>query len=134
MNSNGGPERLIAQMKSLNGTSDGFQITSRLKSCRKVLLLEFRSFKKFINETSGMAGLKRTGEFYFNFPESGFTGIACFNGSYFSLRTDPANDHVTIDIFLSDKLLNNINLCEELYRNTVSFFESSVMEECYQSL
>jgi S-adenosylmethionine/arginine decarboxylase-like enzyme len=134
MNYNGGPERLIAQMKQMTGISDGFQITSRLKTSRQELLLEFRPFKEFVNEASGVAGLKRSGEFYFNFADSGFTGIVCFNGSYYSLHTHPAGELIYVDIFMSDKVLNNINIGEVLYRNSIHFFNSFVMEVNYQSL
>jgi S-adenosylmethionine decarboxylase len=134
MKYNAGPERLIAQMKQMTGTSDGFQITSSLKTARRELLLEFRPFKEFINDASAVAGLKRSGEFYFNFIDGGFTGIVCFHGSFYSLHTDLNRELVGVDIFMSDKLLNNINIGENLYRSTIHFFSSMVMEESYQSL
>jgi S-adenosylmethionine/arginine decarboxylase-like enzyme len=134
MNHNAGPERLIAQMKELNSNSNGFLITSTLKSTKLNLLLEFRTFKLFINEITSAVGLKRTGEFYFNFAESGFTGIVCFQGSHLSLRTAPPTAEVTFDLFLSDRVLNNINLSEELYRKTATFFCSEVVRESYEAV
>jgi S-adenosylmethionine/arginine decarboxylase-like enzyme len=134
MQYNTGPEKLIAKMKNLNGCTDGFQIVSTVKSNRKLLLFDFRNFKHFINDISASLGLKRSGEFYFNFADSGFTGIVCFNGSHFSLHTLPGTNQVSFDIFLSDRLLNNINVCEELYRQAVQFFDSEVVKESYAAL
>ena len=129
MNQNGGPERLIAQMKSLNGNTDGFQIVSSIKSSTLKLLTEFMPFKEFVTRESAALGLKKSGEFYFNFTKSGFTGIVCFSGSHFSLQTDPLTSLVQVEIFLSDRLLNNINISESLYRRSISFFEAAVVME-----
>ena len=129
MNHNSGPERLIAQMKSLNGNTDGFQIVSSIKSATVKLLTEFMPFKDFINHESSDLGLKKSGEFYFNFAKSGFTGIVCFNGSHFSLQTDPLTSLVQVEIFLSDRLLNNINISEDLFRKSVRFFQADIVME-----
>jgi S-adenosylmethionine/arginine decarboxylase-like enzyme len=129
MKSNGGPERLIAQMKSLNGNTEGFQIIGRFSAGQKALLMEFRPFKEFINQSSGSFGLKRSGEFYFNFAKAGFTGIVCFSGSHLSLNTDPVTDQVDFEVFLSDRLLNNINISEALYQSSLNFFQASVLSE-----
>jgi S-adenosylmethionine/arginine decarboxylase-like enzyme len=129
-----GPARLISQMKSLNGEKDGFQIISRLNCPDTALLMEFRPFKQFVNDLAARAGLKRSGEFYFNFKDSGFTGIVCFNGSHISLHTEPALNEVLLEFFLSDRLLNNINIAEDLYQETMRFLGSSVVEEAYNSL
>ena len=129
MNQNGGPERLITQMKSLNGNTDGFQIVSSIKSSNTTLLTEFRPFKAFVTLESSDLGLKKSGEFYFNFAKSGFTGIVCFNGSHFSLQTDPSTNLVQVEIFLSDRVLNNINISEDLFRKSVDFFQAAVLME-----
>lgn len=116
-------------MKSLNGNTDGFQIVSSIKSATARLLTEFRPFKEFVTEESSALGLKKSGEFYFNFAKSGFTGIVCFNGSHFSLQTDPVTRLVQVEIFLSDRLLNNINISENLFRRSVQFFQADIVME-----
>jgi S-adenosylmethionine decarboxylase len=133
MKFNHGPERLIAQMKSMHGEKDGFTINSKLRTDDTPLLVQFMPFKSFINETSGSVGLKRDGEFYFNFMSGGFTGIVCFKGSYLSLHTNPVTAEADFEIFLSDKILNNINLAEFLYRESIAFFQSRVIEQAYKS-
>ena len=127
MNQNGGPERLIAQMKSLSGTTDGFHIVSSLTTGQKPLMREFRSFKDFANLTSAKLGLKRSGEFYFNYRLGGFTGIVCFNGSHLSIQTDLVNEKVNFEIFVADRIINNINIAEELYQSSIGFFQASVL-------
>lgn len=129
MNQNGGPERLITQMKSLNGNTDGFQIVSSIKSSNTALLTEFRPFKAFVSVESAGLGLKKSGEFYFNFAKSGFTGIVCFNGSHYSLQTDTLTNLVQVEIFLSDRVLNNINISEALFRQSLEFFHAAVVME-----
>jgi S-adenosylmethionine/arginine decarboxylase-like enzyme len=134
MNHNAGPARLISEMKTLNGEKDGFQIISKLNCADEALLIEFRPFKQFMNDLASKAGLKRSGEFYFNFAGSGFTGIVCFNGSHVSLQTEPASNEVRIEFFLSDRILNNINIAENLYRGIREFLGSTVVEEAYNTL
>lgn len=129
-----GPDRLIAQMKNINGNTDGFQIVSTLKTMEKSMLVSFLPFKEFIIKAASNAGLTRHGEFYFNFPETGFTGIVCFPQSHLAVRTSPVENTLSFELFLSDRLINNINVAEHLYRSTVGFFSSDVLAEAYSSL
>ena len=131
MNHNGGPGRLIAQMKSLNNSESGFQIVSNMKAGNLRLIVDFRPFKDFVNHTAGALGLKRSGEFYFNYTQSGFIGIVCFQNSHLEIQTNPLTGIVRFESFFSDRLLNNINVAEELYRACAGFLGSAVVEEEY---
>jgi S-adenosylmethionine/arginine decarboxylase-like enzyme len=120
-------------MKTLHGIASGFQVSSSLRCNQIPLLLEFLPFKNFVTNQSPLLGLKRSGEFYFNFADSGFAGITCFNGSHISIHTTPTQNTISFDIFMSDRLLNNINITEIFYRDSIEFFRSEVIQEDYAS-
>jgi S-adenosylmethionine/arginine decarboxylase-like enzyme len=129
-----GPENLIANMKRMWPPAEGFRISSLLKSTKGALMTQFLPFKSFINEMTGAHGLSRNSEFYFNYSDSGFVGIVCFQHGYISISTRPETGEVDLDFFLSDQMLNNINATEYLYGDTVRFFESTVVTENFESL
>ena len=134
MNQLEGPQRLVAQMKSMNGTTNGFHIQSQLTVSDLKSSLTFSAFKEFLNKQAESMNLKRFGEFYFNFPESGFIGIVCFQGSHICINSRPKEKLVHFESFFSDRLLNNMNVSEHLYRQSVNFFESAILSESMESV
>jgi S-adenosylmethionine/arginine decarboxylase-like enzyme len=121
---------LISKIKTLSGTNDGTRITANLHSQKTALLMEFKSFRSFLErETTQFPELRKSAEFYHNFHGKGFAGIDCFRNSHISLRTYPGVNDIVFDLFLSNEIENNNTISHTLYRRVVSFFEARILKE-----
>jgi len=120
---------LFGQMKSFNSTADGVRIIANLHSKKTSTLVDFHAFRAFLQRQMGKYELTKSGEFYHNFPQEGFAAIDCFNRSHISVRTSPGINDVIFDLFLSNDLPDYQAMSDSIYRSTIDFFESRVIQE-----
>ena len=92
-------------------------------------LVEFGSFRTFIDDQIKAFNLSKVGEVYHNFPGGGFTAVVCLTESHLSIHTWPEQNYLTFDIFLSNYLKDNRATTEAVYRNVKEFFNANILFE-----
>lgn len=114
-------------------TLNGMRVVAKLHSRNHTVLREFRFYKEFLEKETNQSGLTiRSAEFYHNFPGLGFAGIDCFSESHISVRTFPGIHDIVFDMFLDANVPHHVQLGLDLYHKTVSFFESTVVDEAIE--
>ncbi|MCW3084012.1 MAG: S-adenosylmethionine decarboxylase [Bacteroidetes bacterium] len=88
-----------------------------LKDCKKV--------ENFLNEYILRSGLSKIGEVFYQFPDSGYTGVVCLTESHISIHTWPEFNKVTFDVFLSNYMKYNDDIAEKIHAELLSLLEAT---------
>ena len=131
---NNRPSHLVEQMKSLCRKENGFLSSVKLRARKTRFLVEFRAFQNFVKEIGQQFDLAAAGEFYFNFADSGFTGISRFDNAHLSIHSTPGINHITFEIFISDANNSNRLIAKQILEQTMAFFDSELVDENYQEI
>jgi S-adenosylmethionine decarboxylase len=111
----------------------GLHIAANLHSHSTLLLSGHLSLQNFIHERLRHYELHQVGEVYHSFPEAGYTAIIGLTESHLSIHTWPEHNYITFDIFISNHSKDNTAITEMLYRDIVSFFKATIIEEHFLS-
>jgi S-adenosylmethionine decarboxylase len=87
-----------------------------LKDCDKV--------KVFLNEAVTRLGLSQIGEIFYQFPDSGYTGVVCLTESHISIHTWPEFNRVTFDVFLSNYMKYNDDIAETIHSELLTLLHA----------
>jgi S-adenosylmethionine decarboxylase len=112
-----------------NKSVSGLHIIANLTVTDSTKLMQFESFKDFINRRIQENNLCKVGEVYHNFNTGGFTAVICLTESHLSIHTWPEINYLTFDIFLSNYLKNNRSKTERLYQCVKEFFPGKILLE-----
>ncbi len=125
------PMLLIERLRSLCRIENGIVIRGKLIGRRPEHMIEFLAFRTFVEETRKKLGLVASGEFYYNYEESGFTGISRFESGHLTITAIPDKDFINLEIFLSHHIPGNIVLAREFYHLCLEFFYAEIIEDRY---
>lgn len=88
---------------------------TRLKSCELAKNEISYVIKKF--------SLKELGSFYYQFPESGFTGVVSLVESHVAIHTWPEFGYLTLDVYLCNYSKDNTKTCKSVFDEISKFFD-----------
>ncbi|TGE29551.1 S-adenosylmethionine decarboxylase family protein [Hymenobacter metallicola] len=83
----------------------------------------------FFNEQISRLGLVKVGEVYHSFPNHSFTAVVGLTESHLSIHTWPEFEQATFDVFLSNYLRDNSATVQQLYAETLRFFEATELSK-----
>lgn len=69
------------------------------------------------------AGLESVGKIFYQFPESGVTGVVLLAESHIAIHTWPEKDYVTLDIYVCNVSQNNTEKAKRLYDSIIELFQ-----------
>jgi S-adenosylmethionine decarboxylase len=111
----------------------GLHIVANLHSDSALLISNHLSLQSFMHDRLQYYELHQVGEVYHAFPEAGYTAIIGLTESHLSIHTWPEHNYITFDIFISNHSKDNTAITEMLYRDIVSFFNATIIEEHFLS-
>jgi S-adenosylmethionine decarboxylase len=102
----------------------GLHVLAEVKSNEMTLLKSHQKVKELFDALIEKHGLHKLGEFYYDFPGGGYTGVVCLTESHISIHTWPEYAYFTFDVFLSNYQKENDDKAKAIFNETVSFFKS----------
>jgi len=102
----------------------GLHIISEFSVKDSLILKDSEKVKIFLNNSITTLGLSKVGEVFYEFPDSGYTGIICLTESHISIHTWPEHNRVTFDVFLSNYMKYNDDIAETIHSGLLTLLEA----------
>ncbi|MFY7900862.1 MAG: S-adenosylmethionine decarboxylase family protein [Chitinophagaceae bacterium] len=113
----------------MNEYLPGIHIIATLQSSNVSLLSSYEQFKACIEKLITQFELQNLGEVYHNFLPAGFTAVICLSESHISIHTWPEFGKINLDIYLSNYLRNNDGTVQTIFKELITFFEATIVEQ-----
>jgi S-adenosylmethionine decarboxylase len=111
----------------------GLHIVANFRVQHTSRLLDYSSFKSFIDLLIEEFKLSKLGEVYQNLDTGGFTGIVSLRESHLSIHTWPDQYQISFDVFLTNHFRDNQPTAHALYQSVKHFFNATAsLEEFLQ--